>query len=142
VPLSGKTRISLIIFTCNRGRQLGSYLGLTPSDYDSGSTTRCQGISKAGNSWARTRPRREVAWLGNTSPAVRWYARKTADQSPRIQRLYREERLTVRRRGGRKRGDGDAAADRTRLAPDQRWNVRELHRLLGKKTFEGEIPPA
>jgi transposase len=34
-------------------RQLGSYLGLTPSAYDSGSTTRCQGISKAGNSFAR-----------------------------------------------------------------------------------------
>jgi transposase len=34
-------------------RQLGSYLGLTPSAYDSGSMTRCQGISKAGNSWAR-----------------------------------------------------------------------------------------
>jgi transposase len=34
-------------------RQLGSCLGLTPSAYDSGSTTRCQGISKAGNSFAR-----------------------------------------------------------------------------------------
>jgi len=34
-------------------RQLGSYLGLTPSAYDSGSTSRCQGISKAGNSWGR-----------------------------------------------------------------------------------------
>jgi len=34
-------------------RQLGSYLGLTPSAYDSGSTSRCQGISKAGNSWRR-----------------------------------------------------------------------------------------
>jgi transposase len=43
-------------------RQLGSYLGLTPSAYDSGSTTRCQGISKAGNSWAR-RVLIEVAWL-------------------------------------------------------------------------------
>ena len=29
----------------------------------------------------------------------------------RVQRLYREERLTVRRRGGRKRALGDAAAD-------------------------------
>ncbi len=28
-------------------RQLGSYLGLTPSAYDSGSTSRCQGISSA-----------------------------------------------------------------------------------------------
>jgi transposase len=29
-------------------RQLASYLGLTPSPYDSGATTRCQRISKAG----------------------------------------------------------------------------------------------
>jgi transposase len=34
-------------------RQVASYLGLTPSAYDSGSTTRCQGISKAGNGFAR-----------------------------------------------------------------------------------------
>jgi transposase len=43
-------------------RQLGSYLGLTPSAYDSGSTSRCQGISKAGNSWGR-RVLIEIAWL-------------------------------------------------------------------------------
>jgi len=34
-------------------RQLRSYLGMTPSSYDSGSTMRCQGISKAGNQFAR-----------------------------------------------------------------------------------------
>jgi transposase len=71
-------------------RQLGSYLGLTPSAYDSGSTTRCQGISKAGNSWAR-RVLIEVAWLWRKyqpdSPLSRWYAQKTADQSPRIRRI-------------------------------------------------------
>lgn len=71
-------------------RQLGSYLGLTPSAYDSGSTTRCQGISKAGNSWAR-RILIELAWLWRKhqpdSPLSRWYASKTADQSPRIRRI-------------------------------------------------------
>ena len=71
-------------------RQLGSYLGLTPSAYDSGSTTRCQGISKAGNSWAR-RVLIEVAWLWRKyqpgSPLSQWYACKTADQSPRIRRI-------------------------------------------------------
>src|ERR1700724_2232903 len=71
-------------------RQLGSYLGLTPSAYDSGSTTRCQGISKAGNRWAR-RVLIEVAWLWRKyqpgSPLSHWYARKTADQSPRIRRI-------------------------------------------------------
>lgn len=71
-------------------RQLGSYLGLTPSAYDSGSVTRCQGISKAGNSWAR-RVMIEVAWLWRKyqpdSPLSLWYAQKTVDQSPRIRRI-------------------------------------------------------
>lgn len=48
--------------TFNSRSHLGSYLGLTPSAFDSGSTTRCQGISKAGNSWAR-RILIEIAWI-------------------------------------------------------------------------------
>jgi transposase len=71
-------------------RQLGSYLGLTPSAYDSGSTTRCQGISKAGNSWAR-RILIEVAWLWQkyqpASPLSIWYIQRTAGQSSRIRRI-------------------------------------------------------
>jgi transposase len=71
-------------------RQLGSYLGLTPSAYDSGSTTRCQGISKAGNSWAR-RVLIEIAWLWckyqGASSLSRWYEARTAGQSPRIRRI-------------------------------------------------------
>lgn len=71
-------------------RQLGSYLGLTPSAYDSGSLSRCQGISKAGNSWAR-RVLIEIAWLWRMyqpeSPLSLWYARRTAGQSPRIRRI-------------------------------------------------------
>jgi transposase len=71
-------------------RQLGSYLGLTPSAYNSGSTTRCQGISKAGNSWAR-RILIELAWLWRKyqpdSPLSRWYAQRTTGQSPRIRRI-------------------------------------------------------
>jgi transposase len=71
-------------------RQLGSYLGLTPSAYDSGSTTRCQGISKAGNSWAR-RILIEVAWLWQkyqpASPLSHWYIQRTAGQSSRIRRI-------------------------------------------------------
>ena len=71
-------------------RQLGSYLGLTPSAYDSGSMTRCQGISKAGNSWAR-RILIEVAWLWQkyqpASPLSNWYIQKTTGQSSRIRRI-------------------------------------------------------
>jgi transposase len=71
-------------------RQLGSYLGLTPSAYDSGSITRSQGISKAGNSWAR-RILIEVAWLWQkyqpASPLSSWYLQKTTGQSSRIRRI-------------------------------------------------------
>src|SRR6201990_379450 len=71
-------------------RQLGSYLGLTPSAYDSGSTTRCQGISKAGNSWAR-RVLIEVAWLWRKyqpdSALAKWYEQRAAGQLPRIRRI-------------------------------------------------------
>jgi transposase len=71
-------------------RQLGSYLGLTPSPYDSGATTRCQGISKAGNSFAR-RVLIELAWLWRLyqpeSPLARWYEARAKGQSPRIRRI-------------------------------------------------------
>jgi putative transposase len=41
----------------------------------------------------------------------------------RVQRLYREERLTVRRRGGRKRAIGTRRPMVTPLAADQRWSL-------------------
>ena len=41
----------------------------------------------------------------------------------RVQRLYREERLTVRRRGGRKRAIGIRRPMVTPLAADQRWSL-------------------
>ena len=41
----------------------------------------------------------------------------------RVQRLYREERLTVRRRGGRKRALGERRPMETPLAANQRWSL-------------------
>ena len=41
----------------------------------------------------------------------------------RVQRLYREERLTVRRRGGRKRAIGTRRPIETPLAANQRWSL-------------------
>ncbi len=41
----------------------------------------------------------------------------------RVQRLYREERLTVRRRGGRKRAIGSRRPMVTPLAANQRWSL-------------------
>lgn len=69
---------------------LGSYLGMTPSAFDSGAVTRCQGISKAGNSWAR-RVLIEIAWLWRgkhpDSALSQWYVARTRGQSPRMRRI-------------------------------------------------------
>ena len=45
-------------------------------------------------------------------------------------RLYREERLTVRRRGGRKRAIGSRAPMAVPQGPNQRWSVDILHDVL------------
>ena len=41
----------------------------------------------------------------------------------RVQRIYHEERLTVRRRGGRKRAMGTRRPIETPLLPNQRWSL-------------------
>jgi transposase InsO family protein len=40
-----------------------------------------------------------------------------------VSRLYREERLTVRRRGGRKRAIGTRAPMTVPMAPNERWSL-------------------
>ena len=68
-------------------RQVGSYLGVTPSAYDSGESRRSQGISKAGNSLAR-RVMIQVAWLWirhqPESELTKWFRRRTEGQSKRM----------------------------------------------------------
>jgi transposase len=46
----------------NNRQQVGSYVGLTPSHFQSGPSSRDQGISKAGNPKART-IMLELAWF-------------------------------------------------------------------------------
>jgi putative transposase len=41
----------------------------------------------------------------------------------RVQRIYREERLTMRRRGGRKRAIGTRRPMETPMAANQRWSL-------------------
>lgn len=71
-------------------RHLASYLGLTPSAYDSGSVTRCQGISKAGNSWSR-RILIEISWLWlryqPKTALAQWYGQRTRGQGQRVRRV-------------------------------------------------------
>ena len=48
----------------------------------------------------------------------------------RVQRLYREERLTVRRRGGRKRALGTRRPHEVPVTPNQRWSLDFIHDQL------------
>jgi putative transposase len=48
----------------------------------------------------------------------------------RVQRLYREERLNVRRRGGRKRATGTRRPIKVPLVANQRWSLDFIHDQL------------
>jgi transposase len=71
-------------------RQLGSFAGLTPSPFQSGSRDRDQGISKAGNSKARS-TMIELAWLWvryqpDSALAV-WFRERVGAVKGRIRRI-------------------------------------------------------
>jgi transposase len=71
-------------------RQLGGYLGLTGTPYDSGQTRREQGISKAGNPRARTLLI-ELAWLWlrhqPESELSRWFFRRIGESKGRGRKI-------------------------------------------------------
>lgn len=71
-------------------RELASYVGLTPSHLQSGSTCRDQGISKAGNRKART-TMIELAWLWQThqpdSALSVWFRERVGNLKGRIRRI-------------------------------------------------------
>jgi transposase len=71
-------------------RQIGSFLGLTPSPYDSGEEERCQGISRAGSGRVRA-VMIEAAWLWvrhqPKSALTRWFLGRTAGQSKRVRKI-------------------------------------------------------
>jgi transposase len=68
-------------------RQVASYIGITPSPYDSGDGRRSQGISKAGNRLARV-AMVEAAWLWvrhqPDSALTQWFHHRTEGQSKRV----------------------------------------------------------
>jgi transposase len=73
----------------NRQR-LGSYVGLTPSHFQSGPMTRDQGISKAGNPKART-IMIELAWMWlrfqpNSALSI-WFRERVGSAKGRIRRI-------------------------------------------------------
>lgn len=58
-------------------------------------------------------------------------------------RLYREERLTVRRRGGRKRAIGTRAPMAIPQGPNQRWSVDLPHTTSSPTAVDsGSSPPS
>jgi transposase len=74
----------------NNRQQLGSYVGLTPSHFQSGPMSRDQGISKAGNPKART-VMIELAWLWlrhqPNSPLSTWFRERVGTAKGRIRRI-------------------------------------------------------
>jgi transposase len=71
-------------------REVASYVGLTPSPYNSGSMRIDQGISKAGNPRAR-KLAIEIAWLWirhqPDSALTKWFVRRVGDAKGRIRRI-------------------------------------------------------
>ena len=71
-------------------QQLGSYVGLTPSHFQSGSMSRDQGISKAGNPKART-TMIELAWMWlrfqPNSALSLWFRERVGSAKGRIRRI-------------------------------------------------------
>jgi transposase len=71
-------------------RQLGGYVGLTPSPFKSGAVNRDQGISKAGNPKART-IMIELAWswlrFQPDSPLSIWFHKRAGSAKGRIRRI-------------------------------------------------------
>ena len=71
-------------------REVGGLVGLTGTPYQSGTTNREQGISKAGNRWVRGIVV-EIAWLWlryqPQSELSQWYERKYGHGSSRLRRI-------------------------------------------------------
>ena len=76
--------------TFDNRRQVGSYIGLTGTPFDSGASRREQGISKAGNACARAAAI-EAAWLWVAhqpqSELTRWFRARVGDHKGRIKRI-------------------------------------------------------
>lgn len=77
-----------------------------------GSARRCGVAQTAEGSVVRA----TAVWLCK-SPAGQWVNWK------KLYRIYREERLTVRKRGGRKRAIGTRAPMAIPQGPNQRWSL-------------------
>jgi transposase len=90
-PVSSNTLVHEVLFRdFENRRQVGSYVGLTGTPFDSASSRREQGISKAGNARARTAAV-ELAWLWRRhqpdSALSRWFEARVGHQKGRVKRI-------------------------------------------------------
>jgi transposase len=76
--------------TFSNRRAVASFVGLTPTPYSSGTSSREPGISKAGNAWARHNAV-ELAWLWlrhqPASGLTRWFHARVGDAKGRVRRI-------------------------------------------------------
>jgi transposase len=90
-PIGGEKLVSEVFWRdFQNRRQVGAYVGLTGTPFDSGQSSREQGISKSGNS--RARPLAiELSWLWlryqPDSALSRWFKQRVGDQKGRVKRI-------------------------------------------------------
>jgi transposase len=90
-PVGGQRLVHEVFYRdFDNRRQLGSYIGLTGTPYNSGTSVREQGIGKAGNRRARETAI-EIAWLWlNHQPDSElssWFRKRVGDIKGRIRRI-------------------------------------------------------
>lgn len=90
-PVGGETLVNEVFFRdFQNRRQVGGYFGLGGTPFDSGQSSREQGISKAGNARARTLAI-ELAWLWlhhqPDSTLSLWFKHRVGDQKGRVRRI-------------------------------------------------------
>jgi len=90
-PVGGQRLVHEVFYRdFDNRRQVGSYIGLTGTPYNSGNSVREQGIGKAGNRRARE-VAIEIAWLWLShqpdSKLSRWFRKRVGDIKGRIRRI-------------------------------------------------------
>jgi transposase len=90
-PIGGQRLVHEVFYRdFDNRRQVGSYIGLTGTPYNSGSSVREQGIGKAGNRRARETAI-EIAWLWLShqpdSELSNWFRKRVGDIKGRIRRI-------------------------------------------------------
>ncbi len=90
-PVGGQGLVNEVFYRdFDNRRQVGSYIGLAGTPFNSGDSERDQGISKAGNHRAR-KLAIELAWLWirhqPDSDLTRWFHKRVGDAKGRVRRI-------------------------------------------------------